>query len=121
MGSGCELVGYSSTTTEDRGKGTDEDYLSSFINGIAQDGGLEYSDVLSYHSTHVFNFMGSNYDQRDHETGFAERLNRIVTQAEKGPLAIWDTERGIPWYSPHQDRIALREGCGQNLDISPGE
>ena len=107
---GARLVGYSSSTRQDNGRGTDPAALPSYINAVAQQGGLSNIDTLSYHSPHVFNFMGKNYDRRDHETGFASRLRQIISAAGAGPLPIWDTERGIPWFSPHTERIDAREG-----------
>ena len=107
----AQLVGFSSTTIShyDDGKGKDASSLPSFVDGIVSRGGLEYIDILSYHSAHAYGFMGPGFDRRDQETGFVSRLRRVLGE-KKVSIPIWDTERGLPWSSRHKSRADIREG-----------
>lgn len=91
------LVGFSSTARRDLGKGKDPKHDPSFISNVIEQGGLKYIDVLSYHSGHAFLFNDEHPDYRDQETGFVDRLRRLLAKAGKPDMPIWDTERGVPW------------------------
>ncbi|MFZ7126472.1 MAG: hypothetical protein ACOWWM_10010 [Desulfobacterales bacterium] len=96
---GARILGYSSTKGRGSGQGMDPKKDPAFLQAIAERGGLEYVDILSYHSGHAFQFMGSGFDTRNQQTGYVARLKRITQRQGKTEMPIWDTERGIPWKS----------------------
>ncbi len=104
------LIGYSSTRRGQLGAGEDPDTLPKFLQEVQVAGGLKKIDILSYHSEHAFPFMHKNANHHDQETNYVPRLKTILDRSNKISMPIWDTERGIPWTSPHQERLDYKAG-----------
>ncbi len=104
------LVGFSSTNKQDLGKGVDAQHSPSFISAVIDKRGLEYVDVLSYHSGSAFLFYDKHPDYTNQESGYVDRLKRLLARAGKPDMPIWDTERGVSWRSTHTNRLDYTEG-----------
>lgn len=104
------LVGYSSTRRGQLGAGKNPEILPKFLQEVQIAGGIENIDILSYHSEHAFPFMHEDSDHRDQETKYVPRLKTILAQGNKVDMPVWDTERGIPWISPHKERLDYKAG-----------
>ncbi len=107
---GSTLVGFSSTAKKDLGKGVDPQHNPSFISAIINMGGLKYVDVLSYHSGSAFLFNNKYPTYANQETGYVDRLKRLLFKANKPNMPIWDSERGIAWQSMHTNMLDYIEG-----------
>ena len=92
------LVGHSSTKGPGQGQGGNPAKDPGFLAAVVAESAPDVVDVVSYHSTHAYPFFGSSITPRDVEHDFVARMRRVV-----GPdVAIWDTERGEAWDSPHE-------------------
>ena len=102
----AKLVGFSSTKGGGLGKGINIDLLPEFTDDMMRICS-ECIDILSYHSEHAYIFLGKSINHRNEETGFVSRLKLILAKypEDKKNIPIWDTERGIKWFSPHTKRI----------------
>ncbi len=107
---GSTLVGFSSTARADLGKGVDPQYNPSFISAVTDKGGLGYIDALSYHSGHAFLFNNKYPTYANQETGYVDRLKRLLAKGNRPNMPIWDSERGVPWRSMHANRMDYAEG-----------
>lgn len=94
-----KLLGFSSTTRDDHGKGYDLSYEPTFLREIVGLGGLSFVDILSYHSEHAFLFMHESPNHKDQRTDFVNRLRKTLAHNNLTNIPIWDTERGVPWKS----------------------
>lgn len=105
------LLGYSSTRRGQLGAGEkDSKALPAFLHEVQRSEGIKYIDILSYHSEHAFPFMHRDPDHHNHETGYLPRLRKILEMAGRKNLPIWDSERGIPWMTPHRERFDYMAG-----------
>ncbi len=115
------LIGYSSTRRGQLGAGEDPNSLPKFLHEVQIAGGLQKIDILSYHSEHAFPFMQKNSDHRNQETNYVPRLRTLLKRANKPNMPIWDTERGIPWKSPHEERLDYKAGTKRWKRARPSE
>ena len=104
------LLGYSSTRRGNIGAGKDPLAMPKFIHEVQLAGGLNYIDILSYHSGHAFLFMNDVISKRNLETKYVPRLRELLKRSNKSDMPIWDSERGIPWKSPHKERQDYKYG-----------
>jgi len=105
------LIGYSSTRKGQVGAGREPDAVPRFSEEMQRLGGLRYIDILSYHSEHAYPFMHGVIGLHDYETGYVGRLRKILARDSRQTMPIWDTERGMPWVSPHAERIHYMAGA----------
>lgn len=105
----ARLLGPTSSAVQENGRGRAPAVLPGFVFDVMKAGRMNI-DILSYHSAHVFPFMGDEFDRRNQETGFVQRLRRVLHDVGSGELPVWDTERGVPWKSYHADRIDMWKG-----------
>ncbi len=105
----ARLIGFTSSKGPGAGKGADPDLLPQFTATVLAACGT-CIDVLSYHSEHAFIFFGDSVDHRNEENGYVSRLKNILQHNNAEAMPIWDTERGVKWYSPHTDRIDFLGG-----------
>jgi len=106
----AKLLGPTSTTVREHDKGKNPSRIPNFISDLLNNGLSEYIDILSYHSRHAFPFMGREFDRRNQETGYVDRLRSAAEKVSAANLTLWDTERGVPWKSYHSERIDLWKG-----------
>lgn len=105
----ARLLGPTSSAVQESERGRDPTVLPGFVFDVMKAGRMNI-DILSYHSAHAFPFMGDEFDRRNQETGFVQRLRRVLNDVGAGGLPVWDTERGVPWKSYHADRIDMWKG-----------
>ncbi len=106
----AKLLGPTSTAVREHGHGRNPDTLPNFALSVMKLGLGKDIDIFSYHSRHAFPFMGKNFDRRNQETGYAQRLRQILNKTGAEQLPIWDTERGVPWKSYHSQRTDIWHG-----------
>jgi len=104
----ASIAGYSSSTGPDDKGRRNLRTQPGFLRRVSDVGGLDIIDVLSFHSGHILNYLGPDFDQRNPDTGFVDRLREVIDLDDRGSLPIWDTERGTPWRSRHAGRVDRR-------------
>ncbi len=105
----AKLAGFTSTKGGGYGHGEKTDLLPEFSDemmALCQ----KCIDIFSYHSEHAFAFLGDSVDHENDENGFILRLKKLLTKYNSADTPIWDTERGIKWYSPHAENIDFIDG-----------
>ncbi|MFK5951075.1 MAG: hypothetical protein QM500_20160 [Methylococcales bacterium] len=105
-----KLIGYTSTKGAGVGKGIDINLLPEFTEKMVETC-ANCIDILSYHSEHAFIFFGRSVDHNNEENGYVSRLRKIMETNHQVEIPIWDTERGVKWYSPHTERIDYVNGA----------
>jgi len=106
----ARLLGPTSTSVHEHGRGRDPGALPGFLSTVMKDGLGKYIDIVSYHSRHAFNFLGKDFDRRNQETGYATRIRKVMKKEGMGGVPMWDTERGVPWSSYHRERTDIWAG-----------
>jgi hypothetical protein len=94
------ILGYCSTKGKESNVAPQSVTLPGYLEQVAELEGLNYIDILSYHSAHGYRFFGSHANIDNPATDYVDRLHRIIRQHDAGSMEIWDTERGVPWHSP---------------------
>lgn len=114
----AKLIGFTSTKGPGVVRGGDPEALPAFFEDVLAAGGGRYVDILSYHSGHAYLFLGPDYDQRNQENGYVDRMRIVMERYGVADLPLWDTERGEAWYSRHLDsalNITEFEGGADDL------
>lgn len=118
----AQLVGFSSTKGKGFGRGVEVNLLPAFASEMLSICS-ECIDILSYHGEHAYMFLGFSIDYRNQETGYPERLRLILNKhPEVKNISLWNTERGIKWFSPHTERIDhMNNASGREMNESKRE